>query len=168
MSHRIVCNKKKRRLQRMYDDRQFNFFPFNPGGNQQNPPGFPGGNQTNFPNFPGFPGGNQGFPGENQGFPNFPPPGQQTGGQNQPPGPPPNIQPTLSTTQGGPSTKAVDPGSIRGCLYRYTYMWLRGRQRFWFYPTYVGRRSVSGWRWYGYRWVYYGVDLDRVESFQCY
>ena len=139
----------------MYDHRQF--FPGFPGG-----PGGPGGGQG----FPGFPGGGQGAP-------SSPPPGGQQGGGGQPPGPPPSYQPqktnvTSAAPQGagGPSLYAVDPGSIRGCLYRNTYIWLR-RDSFWFYPTYVGRRSVSGWRWIGYAWVYYGIDLKKIESFTC-
>ncbi|MCA1061837.1 hypothetical protein QTG56_20920 [Rossellomorea sp. AcN35-11] len=133
----------------MYDHRQL--FPGFPG--------FPGGGQGSGGGFPGFPGGGQGAPGS--------PP---QGGQNQPPsGPPPNFQPQKTTAQGtsgGPGLYAVDPGAIRRCLYRYTYIWLR-RDSFWFYPVYVGRRSISGWRWIGFTWVYYGIDLDKIESFTC-
>ena len=35
-------------------------------------------------------------------------------------------------------TFAVDPGSIRLCLFRFTYLWLRNRQQFWFYPVFIG------------------------------
>ncbi len=65
---------------------------------------------------------------------------------------------------------AVDPGAISGCLYRNTYVWLSRRNGFWFYPTYVGRTSVSGYRWNSRfrRWEYYGVDLNKIESFTCY
>lgn len=94
----------------------------------------------------------------------FPQEGQQ-GGVNQPAppiGPPPSTIPQQQF-----QTFAVDPGGIRGCLYRYTYIWLEGYQSFWFYPTFVGRRSISGYRWTGFRWVYFGIDLNRIESFQC-
>ncbi|WP_246367123.1 hypothetical protein [Paraliobacillus salinarum] len=112
-----------------------------------------------FPWLPTF-GGGPGGPGSP---PPFPPPGQ--GSQPGPPtGPPPEFTP--SQTQQA-QTFAVDPGSIRGCLYRYTYVWLRGFQQFWFYPTYVGRRSVSGYRWNGFRWVYFGIDLREIQSFIC-
>ncbi|MCP3741695.1 hypothetical protein [Rossellomorea sp. BNER] len=136
----------------MYDQRQTFNFPFPPSGGNQ---GFPG--------FPSFPGGG----GDNQGFPSFPPPGQSGGGSNQgPPGPPPSFEPSLSAQ--GPSTFAVDPGAIQGCLFRFTYIWLRGRESFWFFPIFVGRRSIAGWRWIGFRWVYFGVDLNRIQSFQCF
>ncbi|MFZ3578343.1 hypothetical protein [Virgibacillus sp. DJP39] len=114
-----------------------------------------------FSGFPGFPGGEQpDIPGGGQpGFP-FPGGGQSFGAPSSPP-------PAFTPTQGQFQTYAVDPGAIQGCLYRFTYVWLY-RDSFWFFPVFVGRRSISGFRWTGYRWVYYGVDLDRVQSFQCY
>lgn len=134
-----------------------------------------------FPQFPGFPPGQGGAgfpPGQGgQGFPGFPPgqPGQGTGqGQQSPPGPPPTFTPsqasaqTLTAGQQGATTFAVDPGAIRSCLFRYTYLWLSGGQSFWFYPTFIGRRSISGFRWTGFMWVFYGTDLRRIRSFQCF
>lgn len=113
----------------------------------------------------GYPGqGQQGIPFPGQGQPGIPSPGgtqQPTVGA--PTTPPPSFTPTQQQFQ----TYAVDPGAIQGCLYRFTYVWLY-RDSFWFFPVFVGRRSISGFRWSGYRWVYYGVDLDNVQSFQCY
>jgi len=113
---------------------------------------------------PGFPGG---FfpPGQQPGFPggSFPPGGQQQGGP--PSSPPPSFTPQL---QQQASVFAVDPGAIRGCLFRYTFVWLENGRSFWFFPTFVGRNSVSGWRWRNWRWVYYGTDLRRIRSFQCF
>lgn len=134
-------------------------------------PGFPG---AQAPGFPGGPPGGQ-FPGQGgmfPGFPGGPAPGFPGGGPSGglPPGqgeapstPPPAFIPTQSEFQ----TFAVDPGAIRGCLFRFTYIWLR-RDSFWFYPVFVGRRSVAGWRWTGFRWVYFGIDLNQIESFQCF
>jgi hypothetical protein len=108
----------------------------------------------------------------------FGPPG---GPMAPPPGPPPFGPPGQSPGAGAPTTPppayvpaqtqagafAVDPGAIRRCLYRFTYVWLTNRQQFWFYPTFIGRRSISGYRWNGFRWVFYGTDLRRIQSFQC-
>lgn len=82
------------------------------------------------------------------------------------PGPPPSYIPPEPQ---GASLYAVDPGGIRGCLYRYTYIRLNNGRRFWYYPTYVGRTSVAGWRWRPrqYRWVYYGIDLSQIRSYSC-
>lgn len=130
----------------MSDYRQFPFFPPTQTPGQ-------GGPQSGFPGFPGFPGS----PSQ---------PGGQPGGDSgaAPTGPPPSFTPQQEQFQ----TYAVDPGSIRGCLYRFTYVWLTGIESFWFFPVYVGQRSISGFRWNGFRWFYYGVDLRRIESFQCY
>ncbi|MTW88302.1 hypothetical protein F3157_22245 [Virgibacillus dakarensis] len=138
------------------DERQqFNFPGFFGEGGQQ---GFPGGNQFSFPGFPEFPGGGQsGGPGTGQSqFPGGP-------SASAPTSPPPSFTPEQPQFQ----TFAVDPGAIRGCLYRFTYIWLDW-DSFWFFPVFVGRNSVAGFRWRRNRWVYFGVDLDRVQSFQCY
>ncbi|MDX8045668.1 hypothetical protein SH601_06665 [Gracilibacillus sp. S3-1-1] len=121
----------------------------------------------------GFPGGGPSAP-PPSGPPVGPPgvgPGQQPGqgqGPGMPPtGPPPAYTPQQSQQLSGPQLYAVDPGSLRGCLYRYTYVWLSRFNSFWFYPTYIGRRSVAGYRWTGFNWVYYGIDLENIQSFTC-
>ncbi|WP_338469636.1 hypothetical protein R4Z10_12520 [Niallia sp. XMNu-256] len=91
---------------------------------------------------------------------------QGQGPQSGPPSsPPPAFVPAQTHQQ--VSTFAVDPGSIRRCLFRYTYVWQRNRQQYWLYPIFVGRNSVSGWRWNGFSWVYFGVSLREIESFTC-
>lgn len=112
--------------------------------------------------FPPFGGGPMGPPPGVPGGPPFSPPGQ--GPQGGPPSsPPPSAVPMQS-----PQAFAVDPGSIRRCLFRYTYVWLNNGRQFWFYPTFVGRRSVSGWRWNGFMWLYFGIDLRQIQSFTCF
>nr|WP_236035061.1 hypothetical protein [Alkalihalobacterium elongatum] len=108
---------------------------------------------------PGRPPGPPGVP------PFGPPPGPPAGpGQAGPPsGPPPAFTPAEPEI----AAFAVDPGAIRGCLFRYTFVWLTNRERFWYFPTFVGRTSVAGWRWTGWNWVYFGIDLRRISSFQC-
>ena len=84
--------------------------------------------------------------------------------QSGPPtSPPPSFVPPQQV-----EAYAVDPGGIARCVFSYTYVWLRGFEQFWFYPTFVGRNSVSGYRWTGYRWVYFGIDLRQIQSFTCY
>jgi hypothetical protein len=107
--------------------------------------------------------------------PPFGPPGGQPGGPQggAPSGPPPSFTPSKSQTQGfggpgGIGIKAVDPGAIRPCRFRFVYIWVRNGNSFWAWLTYVGRRSVSGFRWNGRRWVYFGMDTRRIESFVCY
>lgn len=158
---------------------QFPGFPFS--DRDSSPfgiPGFPGrgGPQFGIPGFPGQGGppfGRPGFPGpggppsQGPGFPSLP--GGVRPPSNVPSGPPPSFTPQQAPqARGGVSAFAVDPGAIRGCLFRFTYIWLRNGRSFWFYPTFVGRESIAGYRWNGFRWNYYGTDLDRVSSFQCF
>lgn len=104
-------------------------------------------------------------------FPPFgPPPGGPSGGpagasSGPPSGPPPSFIPQQAQ---GPGVFAVDPGAIRPCTFRYVFIWLNTGERFWAWLIFVGRRSVSGWRWTGFRWIYFGVDLRNIQSFVCY
>jgi hypothetical protein len=97
------------------------------------------------------------------GPPPFGPPGQ---GQGQDVGAPTSPPPSFVPQQQAEAF-AVDPGSIRRCLFRFTYVWLRGFNQFWFYPTFVGRNSVSGFRWTGFNWVFFGISLRQIQSFTC-
>lgn len=101
-----------------------------------------------------------GRPPQGPGGPGRPPEGPT--GQSTPPGRPPSFTPERA-----PSVMAVDPGAIRRCRFRYVYLWLDNGQEFWAYLVYVGRRSVAGYRWIGFRWVYFGTDLRNIESFIC-
>lgn len=113
------------------------------------------------------------------GGPPGPPPGPPPGsmpGPSPAPGPsggPPTAPPPGFTPPRPPGTNqvgllAVDPGGMRRCLFRYTYVWLSNRQQFWFYPVFVGRTSVAGYRWTGFFWVYFGIDLRLIDAFQCF
>lgn len=132
------------------------------------------------PPFISTPGGNN-FP-QIEDFPaNFdsPPEFNFPGGAFNPPGmpksAPPNYVPNKNApgiqklnAAEGPSTYAVSANSIRFCLYKYTYIWERNGRNYWSFLLNVDRRSVSGFRWTGRRWVYFGVDLRRIDSFICY
>ncbi|SDZ16807.1 hypothetical protein SAMN05421736_10748 [Evansella caseinilytica] len=131
---------------------------------------FPNSQQQQWPaggsHWPG-PGGQQG------GFAPAPPPGSPPA---PPPGPPPG-----TTLPGGPPSGpsapppigagvyAVDPGAMQHCLHRYTYVTLESGRRFWFWPTFIGRTSVAGYRWRPrqYRWDYAGFDTRQIASFHC-
>jgi hypothetical protein len=95
--------------------------------------------------------------------PSFGPPFGQQGPTSGPPtAPPPSFVPQQA------QAFAVDPGSIVRCLFRFTYVWLRGFNQFWFYPIFVGRNSVAGFRWTGFTWVYTGISLRQIQSFSCF
>ncbi|MBD2871540.1 collagen-like protein [Paenibacillus arenilitoris] len=116
------------------------------------------------------------------GLPPFGPPGPPPppfGPQPGPPGPPtpsgpPGVQaPTAPPPQFVPprpqfTAFAVDPGAIRRCLFRNTYIWLTNGNQFWFFPIFLGRNSIAGFQWNGFFWMYAGYDLNRIESFTCF
>jgi len=90
------------------------------------------------------------------------PPFPQTPQYGPPPGPPPAYIP-----QQPPGVFAVDPGAINRCLFRFTFIWPQRQRGFWMYPTFVGPRSIAGFRWTGFNWVYFGMDLRDIQSFTC-
>lgn len=127
--------------------------------NRQGPPFFPN------PNIPFFPGSTP-----------PPRPPNAPGGFGMPPGGPPNFIPSkndkgvqnLSGQAGPGATPLVSPGSISFCLFQFTYIWERGGRSYWAYLLNVDRRSVSGFRWLGRSWAFFGVDLRRIDSFICF
>ena len=79
----------------------------------------------------------------------------------------PRFAPPAFTPQRAPGLRAVDPRAISRCLYSNTYVWLSNRQEFWFFPTFVGRKSIAGYRWMHRHWVFMGFGLNMVDSFFC-
>jgi hypothetical protein len=102
--------------------------------------------------------------------PGYPPQsgGGGMGGQTSMPpmGPPPSLTPSEHQMKAQP--KAVEPGAIKPCTYRYIYIYPRRGRGYWAWLTYVGRKSASGYRWTGHNWVYFGIDLRQINSFYCY
>ncbi|HDR6318672.1 TPA: collagen-like protein [Bacillus thuringiensis] len=89
-------------------------------------------------------------------------PGPQS--SQAPTAPPPAFIPQQATA----SPFAVDPGAISFCLFRNTFIWLNNGESFWYYPIFVGTRSVTGFRWNGRFWVIFGIDTRRIASFTCF
>jgi hypothetical protein len=101
-----------------------------------------------------------------------PPPGFPQGPQGTqggPPSAPPSFTPQEAQAQQfGAETYAIDSGAIKRCVYRFVYIWPRRGNGFWAWLTFVGRRSIAGFRWERNRWVYFGMDLRDIRSFQCF
>lgn len=98
-----------------------------------------------------------------------PPPHLPQGPHGGPPSGPPNFTPPLPLAlQHGAAPLAVDPGAIRPCIFRFVYIWPRRGSGFWAWITFVGPRSVSGFRWNRRTWRYFGMDLRNISSFQCF
>ena len=83
------------------------------------------------------------------------------GGQSSAPmGAPPNFSPPIPAWQQGSS-------GIRMCLYRNTYIWLRNGSSFWFFPTFVSRNTIIGFRWRGIGWIYQIINPNNIRSYVC-
>jgi hypothetical protein len=53
-------------------------------------------------------------------------------------------------------------------MYSYTYVWPKVGRPFWYYPTSVESGAVSGYRWTGRQWVYFGFDPRGIDEVACY
>jgi len=91
----------------------------------------------------------------------------QLPGFNHHSGSAPRFAPPAYIPQRAPGLRAIDPGAISRCLYSNTYVWLSNGQGFWFFPTFIGRRSIAGFRWMHNHWIYKGFDLGMIQAFFC-
>lgn len=89
------------------------------------------------------------------------------GPSGRPPSTPPNFIPPTPHGQPG-VTPFVDQGAIRPCVFRLVYIWPRRGRGFWSWLTFVGPRSVAGFRWERNNWRYFGMDLRNISSFNCF
>lgn len=137
--------------------------------------------------FPGFP---PGSPGQRpSGTPQTPgqrptsPPGMGQRPGAQPPSSPPAFTPQLpreeqqllsepSDFRGPFGGRIIDlrrrPRDFRGCVNRFTYIWLINGNNFWFYPVFVGRNFIEGFRWRRNRWDYERININRILFHLCY
>lgn len=115
----------------------------------------------------GFPGGPGGFPGGGPG--SFPGGGPGSGpGANtpMPMGPPPAFSPQMEQLSRSQSQQGSS--GIRRCIYRNTFIWQRNGNSFWFFPTFVSRNVILGFRWGRFGWVYSSVNRNSILTFQCF
>lgn len=56
---------------------------------------------------------------------------------------------------------------IVDCVHQYTYIWLWNGESFWFYPISAEQGQVSGYRWNGFFWTYYGFDPRLINAVSC-
>ncbi|WP_223592623.1 transporter [Neobacillus bataviensis] len=78
--------------------------------------------------------------------------------RQQPQSPPPPYVPPKPAT----SHYLID------CLNQYTYVWLVNGEGFWYYPITVQYGAVTGYRWNGTFWTFYGFDERFIETVACY
>jgi len=109
----------------------------------------------------------------------------------EPMGPPPSFTPTLPESELGEQRGAFggQPGfgpgrmpdrrgddfdrrrrerNLRGCLRRFTFIWLVNGNSFWFFPIIISGQQVIGFRWRRGVWVYDRINVRRILYHQCY
>ncbi len=90
----------------------------------------------------------------------------------QPMIPPPNFIPELPSNTEGPEAfrlgGRIGGGNLWICLFRNTFIWLINGNSFWFYPTFIGRNHVEGFRWRRNTWVYERINLRLIFFFLCF
>ena len=113
------------------------------------------------------------------------PPGQERiGPPSQPPSAPPAFTPQLPSEEeqqlfsgprgfmGSDSRRIFDfrrrPRNLSNCMNRFTYIWLINGSNFWFYPIFVGRNSIEGFRWRRNRWEYDRLLTNRILFHLCF
>jgi hypothetical protein len=64
--------------------------------------------------------------------------------------------------------RQVGPRELRGCMNRFTYIWLVNGNAFWFFPTFVDRQFVQGFRWRRDRWEFDRINTRRILFFRCF
>jgi hypothetical protein len=57
---------------------------------------------------------------------------------------------------------------LRRCLNRFTFIWLNNGNSFWFYPTFIGRQQVEGFRWRRGAWIFDRINIRRIIFFRCF
>ena len=102
------------------------------------------------------------------GRPPSPPTGRPPGGGGPVPmGPPPSNVPRRPGPP-SPGVRFVNPGSMRNCIGRFTYVWLSNGLEFWFFPVQIWANTVVGFRWdRRFGWSYTGISLNRIDMFSC-
>ncbi len=110
--------------------------------------------------------------------PGFIPPGPGMEGQPRmaPPNFIPEAPPGMERRQmGGPGfeyefapARQMGGRDLRRCMNNFTFVWLVNGNSFWFFPTFVDRQFVQGFRWRRNRWEFDRINLNRIVFFRCF
>jgi hypothetical protein len=64
--------------------------------------------------------------------------------------------------------KPSSPSYMIDCVFQNTYVWLTTEEGFWFYRPRVDYDGVTGYRWNGVFWMFYGIDPRFIDAVSCY
>ncbi|MCL2168764.1 MAG: hypothetical protein FWB74_01905 [Defluviitaleaceae bacterium] len=77
--------------------------------------------------------------------------------------------PRTAPPQHIPKAHLARPGhdAIQSCLYKNTYLWLNNHQQFWFFPTFIGKSSICGYKRINDDWQFMGFGIEMIEKLYC-
>lgn len=109
-----------------------------------------------------------------------PPSGQIPPGISAPRSAPPDFVPAGPFTEGGVGRAPAQfrerfrgdmrtrPRDFYRCMNSFTYIWLVNGNNFWFFPIFIDRQFVIGFRWRRNRWEFDRINLNRILFFACF
>ena len=83
--------------------------------------------------------------------------------------PPPFIPSKTEISNSGNSVvKDITTENMKDCFNKFTYVWQLNGRSYWAYITSCDKKSLSGWRFIAFKWIYFGVDLSKIECYISY
>lgn len=83
--------------------------------------------------------------------------------------PPPFIPSKTEVSSSGNSVvKDISEENMTACLNKFTYVWQLNGRSYWACITNCDKKSLSGWRFIAFKWIYFGVDLKKIECYISY
>ncbi|HAX71964.1 MAG TPA: hypothetical protein DCY20_00415 [Firmicutes bacterium] len=95
---------------------------------------------------------------------------QETGVSSIEAGSPPlNQPPSFTPTKKMESAIHGDGDHLMVCLYHFVYVWPKQQHPgYWFYLTNVTQNEMMGYMWTGYRYLFKVIEINSIETYQCY
>lgn len=62
----------------------------------------------------------------------------------------------------------IEPAPLKSSMFRPIYIWFRDGVEFWAYISFIGGGHTAGWRWDGYSWQPFEIDLRKIDRFIFY
>lgn len=83
---------------------------------------------------------------------------------------PPPFIPSKTETNNNETgvTSNVTKESISSCVNKFTYIWQLNGKSYWAFISSYDSNSISGWRFISFKWVYFGLDIKKIDSFITY
>lgn len=58
-----------------------------------------------------------------------------------------------------------DGSALKPLMFKFIYIWLRDGSNFWSWTTFIYGGHIGGFRWTGYHWENFEVDLRKIDGY---